>query len=117
MERSAATAARSSAALGGVLAASDDAAGARRVLAAVVQGGYRDDHVAYSIAAAYAQLGDARKAVQWLRSSADTGFPCATWYARDPLLDLLRRDAGFMQFMAELTKREASAAARYRTPQ
>jgi DNA-binding winged helix-turn-helix (wHTH) protein/TolB-like protein len=117
MEQSAATAARSSAALAGVLAASDDAAGARRVLTPVVQGGYRDHHVAYSIAAAYAQLGDARKAVRWLRSSADTGFPCATWYARDPLLDPLRRDAGFMQLMAELTKREASASARYPKPQ
>jgi hypothetical protein len=87
------------------------------VLTGVVQGGYRDHHVAYSIAAAYAQLGDARKAVRWLRSSADTGFPCATWYARDPLLDPLRRDAGFMQLMAELTKREASASARYPKPQ
>jgi DNA-binding winged helix-turn-helix (wHTH) protein/TolB-like protein len=114
MDPSASTAARSSAALAGILAASHDAAGARRVLTGVLKGGYRDHHVAYSIAAAYAQLGDARKAVQWLRASADTGFPCETWYVRDPLLEPLRRQAGFVQLMAELTTRQASASARYR---
>ena len=55
---SASTAARSSAALAGILAAQRETAAANAQLAKVLAREYRDHHVAYSVAAAYAQLGE-----------------------------------------------------------
>lgn len=112
-ETAAATAARSRAALAGVLAASGERDPARRLVRRVIDGGYRDHHVAYSLGAALAQLGDRREAVPWLRTAADTGFPCAIWYERDPLLDPLRNDEAFVALVADLTSRRAQAEARF----
>ena len=58
-----------------------------------------DHHVAASLGAAWAQLGDARASVTWLQKAADTGFPCYPWFARDPLLDPIRRDPAFVALM------------------
>jgi tetratricopeptide (TPR) repeat protein len=113
-DSSASTASRSGAALAGVLAASRNPDAARRQIDGVLQRSYRDHHVAYNLGAAYAQLGDAPSAIKWLRSSADTGFPCAIWYARDPLLEPLRGNPEFTVFLSELEGRQADAAARYR---
>jgi tetratricopeptide (TPR) repeat protein len=107
--RTAATAARAGAALAGVLAAEDRAARAREVLAHVVSGDYRDHHVAYSFGAAYAQLGDHAAAVRWLRTAADTGFPCLVWFERDPLLQPLRAGAAWAELLTHVRRvRESS---------
>ena len=107
--RTAATAARAGAALAGVLAAEGQAARARDVLARVVSGDYRDHHVAYSFGAAYAQLGDHAAAVRWLRTAADTGFPCLVWFERDPLLQPVRAVASWTELLTHVRRvRESS---------
>ena len=107
--RSASTAARASAALAGVLASQHHATEARQHIGRVLKGMYRDHHVAYSLGAAYAQLGDIDEAERWLRTAANTGFPCLTFFERDPLLDPLRRRAEFMTLLAYVrARREAS---------
>jgi DNA-binding winged helix-turn-helix (wHTH) protein/TolB-like protein len=61
-----------------------------------------DHHIAYSLGAATAQLGDANASLTWLERAADTGFPCYPWFEKDPLLDPVRRDPGFVRLMARL---------------
>ena len=106
---SASTATRAGAALAGVLAAQGDAAGARRHLAAVQAREYRDHHVAYSLGAAYAQLREFDHAMRWLRTAADTGFPCTIWFERDPLLEPLRRTPEFAALRAYVEARRGSS--------
>ena len=107
--RSASTAARASAALAGVLAAQHHATEARQHIGRVLKGAYRDHHVAYSLGAAYAQLGEIDEAQRWLRTAVDTGFPCLTFFERDPLLDSLRQHAEFTTLLAYVrARREAS---------
>ena len=84
------TAMRSAAALAGVLAAQGDTVAARVQLDRVLAGQYRDHHVAYSVGVAHAQLGEMDAAMQWLRTAADTGFPCLPFFERDPLLEPAR---------------------------
>jgi tetratricopeptide (TPR) repeat protein len=60
-----------------------------------------DHHVSYRIATTYAQLGRPGAAVQWLQRTAQTGFPCYTWFAKDKLLDPMREDPLFKAFMTE----------------
>jgi len=106
---SASTSTRAGAALAGVLAAEGDPAGARLHIDRVLTRDYRDHHVAYSLGAAYTQLGDIDAAGRWLRIAADTGFPCVPWFERDPLLEPLRRRPEFSDLLAYLrTRRESS---------
>jgi len=56
-------------------------------------------HAAYYIACAYAKMNKPRPAVQWLEKAAETGFPCYPLFMRDPRLDPLRKDPGFVAFM------------------
>ena len=107
--RSATTAARAGAALAGVLAAEGHPARAREALARVVASEYRDHHVAYSLGAAYAQLGDHAAAMRWLRTAADTGFPCLVWFERDPLLEPLRTLSTWSELLTHVrSTRESS---------
>jgi tRNA A-37 threonylcarbamoyl transferase component Bud32/TolB-like protein len=64
-----------------------------------------DHHAAYRIGTTYAQLGDARNARRWIGSAAETGFPCYTWFARDPLLDPVRRDPAVRSLLADMRTR------------
>jgi tetratricopeptide (TPR) repeat protein len=61
-------------------------------------------HTAYNIASAYAALNEPDKAVKWLESAADDGFPCYTYFEKDPNLDSLRRHPRFIDFMSTLQK-------------
>ena len=112
-EPSASTSARSRVALAAVSAASGDVSSARRLVDQVLAGGYRDHHVEYGLGAAFTQLGDHRAAIQWLRQAADSGFPCAVWYERDPLLDPLRQDPTFQTFVQDLGARRRAAFAQF----
>ena len=109
---SASTATRAGAALAGVLAAGGDRAAARATVDSVLASDYRDHHVAYSLGAAYAQLGDVEHAVRWLSTSADTGFPCATWFERDPLLEPIRQQPAFVNVMERVRVQRQAALSR-----
>ena len=75
---------------------------ARGRIRGLVSAADMDHHVAYSLGAAFAQLGDVAASMKWLKQAADTGFPCYPWYARDPLLDPLRRKPAFEELLARL---------------
>ncbi len=75
---------------------------------------YMDHHVAYSMAAAYAQLGRLEKARSWLRRSLETGFACYPWVMRDPLVAPLRRDQASRDLFAEFKQKWEEARRRYK---
>jgi Flp pilus assembly protein TadD len=104
---------RAQATLASFLAARGERARAEELVRAVSAGAYMDHHVAYSLGAAYAQLGQHDDALHWLRNAADTGFPCYPWYAHDPLLQPLRSDAEFQGLLDELRRSSEAARTRY----
>ena len=104
---------RSQVALAGVLAATGQHSAAKATIDAIASGSYMDHHVAYSLGAAFAQLGRANDAVRWLRSAADDGFACYPWFAADPLLEPIRQDPGYEQLLKELRDRFDAARSRY----
>jgi tetratricopeptide (TPR) repeat protein len=104
---------RAQATLAGVLAARGQQAEARILIEQVKENGYMDHHVAYSLGAAFAQLGQPGEARRWLAQAAQTGFPCHPWYERDPLLDPLRRDPEFQRMLAGLEETQARNRARF----
>ncbi len=57
-------------------------------------------HTSYNIASAYALMHHPEPALKWLRVTADEGFPCYPLFEGDANLDNLRKDAGFISFMA-----------------
>jgi hypothetical protein len=65
-------------------------------------------HAAYFAACAWARMGRAPEAVQWLREAAETGFPCHPLFARDANLDPIRQDQRFQAFLEEMQKQSAS---------
>ena len=68
----------------------------------IVRGPYMDHHVAYSIGAALAQLGDLDGGFKWLQQAADSGFPCSVWFDRDPLLTPMREHTDFMKLLVRM---------------
>src|SRR5438128_10353532 len=58
-------------------------------------------HAGYHIALAYALLHRPDSAVHWLRTTADGGLPCYPLFERDPFLDNIRSDPGFVAFLRE----------------
>jgi len=77
------------------------------------KGGYVDHHVAYSLGAAYAQLGRPEQAAIWLSKAVETGFPCYPWFEKDPLLDPARRDPRVSRVLAQLRESWQAARSRY----
>ncbi|HEY6156141.1 MAG TPA: BTAD domain-containing putative transcriptional regulator [Gemmatimonadales bacterium] len=59
-------------------------------------------HTAYNIATVYALLRQPARAVYWLRQAADGGWPCYPYFARDPNLENIHGDPGFVAFMRQL---------------
>jgi hypothetical protein len=102
IRRGATTDMRAQASLASVEAAVGMHSEARTRIAAVESGPDMDHHIAYSLGAAMAQLGDATASIIWLERAADTGFPCYPWFAKDPLLDPIRREPGFVRLMDRL---------------
>jgi adenylate cyclase len=93
---------RSQASLASVEAATGDRAAARQRALAIEKGPYMDHHVAYALGATWAQLGEPATSVRWLEQAVSTGFPCYPWFLRDPLLDPVRGETSFVQFLARL---------------
>jgi DNA-binding winged helix-turn-helix (wHTH) protein/TolB-like protein/Tfp pilus assembly protein PilF len=104
---------RSQAVLAAVLAATGQKAAAEAMVEALERSPSMDHHIAFSLGTAFAQMGKPDKAVTWLRSSVDDGFPCYPWFAADPLLEPIRRDPGYQKLMAELRNRFDAARSRY----
>jgi TolB-like protein/DNA-binding winged helix-turn-helix (wHTH) protein len=100
---------RAQASLASIEAATGLRNAARARAQAIESGSYMDHHVAYSLGAAWAQLGDAAASVRWLAQAADTGFPCYPWFARDTLLDPIRRQPAFQALMARLEAQHRAA--------
>jgi tetratricopeptide (TPR) repeat protein len=75
---------------------------ARARATAIARGSYMDHHVAYSLGATFAQLGDAAATVAWLQRAADSGFPCFPWFERDSLLDPMRRNPAVARLFERL---------------
>ena len=80
---------------------------ARARIAEILRGADPDHHVAYSLGAAFAQLGDEDASLTWLERAADTGLPCQPWFERDLLLDPVRETSRFRRLMARLETDEA----------
>ena len=93
---------RAQATLASFLAARGKVAEATRLIDGVIAGSYMDHHVAYSLGAAYAQLGEPDQALRWLDKSRKDGFPCLPWFERDPLLAKLKTDPRFKVFLDDL---------------
>jgi FimV-like protein len=100
---------RARALLAAFLAARGERKRAGELASQVAAGPFMDHHVANSLGAAYAQLGRPADALRWLRTSADSGFPCRPWFASDPLLAPLRETAEFKAWLDELLRREQEA--------
>jgi len=62
-------------------------------------------NITYDVAGVYALQGKTDEAVKWLRTTAETGFPNYPLFARDPYLDRIADQPGFIQFMSELKRR------------
>jgi tetratricopeptide (TPR) repeat protein len=77
-----------------------------KILEAIAKGkGYQHfHHVTYAAASAYALLNKREQALQYLRLTADDGFPCYPLFEHDSNLDHLRDDPGFLRFLAEQKK-------------
>ncbi len=113
---SASSAARARAVLAGIVAAAGSRDEALALVRSAEAGEYMGHHVAYSIGATHAQLGNPREAVRWLERAAATGFPCYEWFARDPLLAPLQSDSGFRRLLDELRATTERARRRYAAP-
>jgi TolB-like protein len=62
-------------------------------------------HDTYELAAVEAQLGHLDQALDWLRKTVQGGMPSYLLISRDPLLDPLRSDPGFLRLVGELRPR------------
>src|SRR3954462_5837905 len=101
--------ARAQASLASVEAALGMEKEARGRIAAIERGPDMDHHIAYSLGAAMAQLHDPSASLTWLERAADTGFPCYPWFEKDPMLDPIRHDPGFVRLLERLRVAHADA--------
>ena len=92
-----------------ILAAGGEREAARRAIDHALAGGAARashfHHAEYSIAKAYALLGERDKALGFLRRTAADGMPCYPLFRDDPYLQSLRGDPEFDRFMTELQQR------------
>jgi len=58
-------------------------------------------HTAYAVGSAYALMNNPQQALKWLQMAADDGFPCYPMFENDPILNNLRRDPRFIEFLAQ----------------
>lgn len=105
---------RGQATLASFLAYRGEKAEARKLIGIVMAAPYRDHHVAYSLGAAHAQLGDIPEALRWLSEAGSKGFPCAPWFERDRLLTKeLKSTPAFRQLIAEMKRTRELAVAQH----
>jgi hypothetical protein len=61
-------------------------------------------HAAFSIACAYALMGEKELALKWLENTAEQGMPCYPLFNTEPALNNLRDDPRFADFMEKIRK-------------
>ncbi len=61
-------------------------------------------HAEHLIASAYALMGNAKSAVEWLQKTADHGLPCYPLFKNDPNLRNLRNDPGYISLLEKMKK-------------
>ena len=71
-------------------------------------------HAQYDVACIYALLGEKEKALEWLAESSDNGFPCYSFFERDPLLDSIRREDRFGAIVENARMKAEPCRALYR---
>jgi TolB-like protein/DNA-binding winged helix-turn-helix (wHTH) protein/Tfp pilus assembly protein PilF len=108
---------RAQASLASIEAAAGFRDQARARAVAVAKGSYMDHHVAYSLGAAFAQLGEPAESLVWLQRAADSGFPCLPWFEHDTLLDPVRRHPGFARLHDRMRSARDAAIASPTQPQ
>lgn len=77
---------------------------AERMIRAAIQRGEgfgHFHHTAYAIGSTYALMNNPRQALKWLQMAADDGFPCYPMFENDPILNNLRKDPDFIDFLAQ----------------
>lgn len=114
-DESASASSRARAALASFLAARGARKESLELLKAVKAENYIDHHVAYSVGATYAQLGQNNEAVSWLRRAVEIGLPCFPLYERDKLLAPIRSQNEFQSLLNELRESQKAAQSRYGT--
>jgi TolB-like protein/Flp pilus assembly protein TadD len=65
-------------------------------------------HAYYQVACTYAVLGETENAMGWLERSADTGFPCWSFFKVDPHLENLREKPSFNKLVSDLERKWTS---------
>lgn len=58
-------------------------------------------HTAYAVGSAYALMNNHQQALKWLQMAADDGLPCYPMFENDPILNNLRSDPHFIEFLAQ----------------
>ena len=61
-------------------------------------------HAEHLIATAYALMGNAKAAVEWLQKAAAHGLPCYPLFKNDPNLKNIRNDPGYISLMEKMKK-------------
>ncbi len=61
-------------------------------------------HAEHLIASAYALMGNAKAAVEWLQKTANHGMPCYPLFKNDPNLKNIRTDPGYIALLEKLKK-------------
>lgn len=59
-------------------------------------------HTAYNVASTYVACQEPEEAVNWLEAAADDGFPCYSYFQRDPNLESLHAHPRFVDLMSSL---------------
>jgi tetratricopeptide (TPR) repeat protein len=93
---------RARASLAAILAKLGRRQAAERRLKVLIKQPTPDHHVSHRIGTAYAQLGNVDAAVRWIREAATTGFPCSSWFERDPLLEPIQQHPSFLKLLDKL---------------
>ena len=74
-------------------------------------------HAQYDIACIYALLGDKESALDFLTETAGNGFPCHSFFERDPFLESLRNESRFVKLIHRLRTDCDGYRRIYRQPQ
>ncbi|MDH3464131.1 MAG: hypothetical protein OEM32_10960, partial [Acidimicrobiia bacterium] len=59
-------------------------------------------HIANEVAIAYALMGKKNLAFKYLEQSASDGFPCYSWFERDPFLKSIQDEPRFTKMIDEM---------------
>jgi serine/threonine protein kinase/tetratricopeptide (TPR) repeat protein len=79
----------------------------------IVERGVSDAEGIYKVSEAYAVLGDTASALRMFRRTIDGGFFCYPYFVSDPLIEPLRKEAGFATLLDEAKQRHEAFKAKF----